>query len=99
MLDLVLKKTLALFKTTHMKRLLISVPFFFFLSCIANAQKGKEKIPDQSKNKQEIISLLNSKYDYYKERAMKIWDYAELGYKEEKSTALLQQTLKEKKGN
>ena len=78
-----------------MKQLQISLSFIFLLFFIANAQKGKEKIPDQSKNKQEIISSLNNKYDYYKERAMKIWDYAELGYKEEKSSALLQQTLKE----
>jgi amidohydrolase len=69
--------------------------FLFFISIIASSQKGKGKIPDQTKDKQDIIASLNSKYDYYKERAMKIWNYAEVGFKEEKSTALLQQTLKE----
>jgi aminobenzoyl-glutamate utilization protein B len=69
--------------------------FLFFISIIASSQKGKGKIPDQTKDKQDIITSLNSKYDYYKERAMKIWNYAEVGFKEEKSTALLQQTLKE----
>ena len=69
--------------------------FLFFISIIASSQKNKEKIPDHSKDKQDIIASLNSKYDYYKERAMKIWNYAEVGFKEEKSTALLQETLKE----
>ena len=67
----------------------------FLLYFIGDAQKNKEKLPDQSKNKQEIITSLDGKYDYYKERALKIWDFAEVGYKEEKSSALLQQTLKE----
>jgi aminobenzoyl-glutamate utilization protein B len=69
--------------------------FLFFIPIIASPQKSKEKTPDHSRDKQEIIASLNSQYDYYKDRAMKIWDYAEVGYKEEKSTALLQQTLKE----
>src|SRR5436190_2228392 len=69
--------------------------FLFFISIIASSQKSKGKTPDATKDKQDIIASLNSKYDYYKERAMKIWDYAEVGFKEEKSTALLQQTLKE----
>lgn len=47
------------------------------------------------KIKDEIIRSLNQQYDYYKERALKIWDYAEVGYKEEKSSAVLQQTLKD----
>jgi aminobenzoyl-glutamate utilization protein B len=78
-----------------MKQQGILFTFLFFISIIASSQKSKEKTPDHSKDKQEIIVSLNSKYDYYKDRAMKIWDYAEVGYKEEKSTALLQQTLKE----
>src|SRR6186713_1717529 len=69
--------------------------FLFFISIIASSQKSKGKTPNSTKDKQDIIASLNSKYDYYKERAMKIWNYAEVGYKEEKSTALLQQTLKE----
>ena len=79
-----------------MKQNGILVTFFFLLiSFIALSQKNKQKTPDTSKDKQQIVASLNSKYDYYKERAMRIWDYAELGYKEEKSTALLQQTLKD----
>ncbi len=73
----------------HLFILIFSIPV------VVNAQKNKEKPADQSKNKQEIIQSLNSKYDFYKERALQIWDYAEVGYKEEKSSALLQQTLKD----
>ena len=45
--------------------------------------------------KKEAISDLQSKYTEYKKTALKIWDYAEVGYKEYKSSALLQSTLKE----
>jgi len=69
--------------------------FLFFISIIASSQKTKEKAPDRLKDKQDIIASLNSKYDYYKEKAIKIWNYAEVGFKEVKRTALLQQTLKE----
>jgi aminobenzoyl-glutamate utilization protein B len=36
---------------------------------------------------------LQSRYDDYKKIAMQIWDYAEMGYKEVKSSSLLQKTL------
>ncbi|MES2645331.1 MAG: amidohydrolase [Bacteroidota bacterium] len=38
---------------------------------------------------------MQSGYDVYKKTALAIWDYAEVGYKEIKSAALLQNTLKE----
>jgi aminobenzoyl-glutamate utilization protein B len=69
--------------------LLVALPFYSL------SQKGNPKIPDLSKEKQAIINSLDNTYTIYKETALKIWDYAELGYKEEKSFALLQQTLKE----
>jgi aminobenzoyl-glutamate utilization protein B len=59
------------------------------------AQKTTGQTPGASKSKDEIISSLNSRYDYYKKRALQIWEFAEIGYKEEKSSALLQQTLLE----
>lgn len=74
--------------------MLITFGIFGFL-VITEAQKTGDKTNDPSKNKLDIIQSLNNKYDYYKERALKIWEYAEIGYKEEKSSALLQQTLKE----
>lgn len=43
-----------------------------------------------------IITNIQKDYDQYKTIALNIWNYAEVGYKEEKSSALLQQNLKEK---
>lgn len=43
--------------------------------------------------KQHAIDGLQSKYTEYKKIALQIWDYAEVGYKEVKSSALLQKTL------
>ena len=45
--------------------------------------------------KKDAITNLNTKYPAYKDIAYQIWDFAELGYKEVKSTALLQKTLKD----
>ena len=45
--------------------------------------------------KQTAITDLQSQYDQYKKTALQIWNFAEVGYKEYKSTALLQQTLKD----
>ena len=56
----------------------------------------------QSKNNKSIDALKNetaigiqSGYDTYKKIALSIWDYAELGYKENRSSTLLQTTLKD----
>lgn len=78
-----------------MKQRSVITFFLLLFSFITLAQKKTVKTPDQSTNKEEIIESLNSKYDYYKTKALQIWDYAEVGYKEEKSSALLQQALKE----
>jgi aminobenzoyl-glutamate utilization protein B len=45
--------------------------------------------------KSEASANLQLKYEQYKNTALTIWDYAEMGYKEVKSSALHQQTLKE----
>lgn len=45
--------------------------------------------------KTEAIQQLDGKYDSYKNLAHQIWGFAEVGFKEVKSTELLQQTLKE----
>jgi aminobenzoyl-glutamate utilization protein B len=44
--------------------------------------------------KNESASNIQSGYDAYKKIALSIWDYAELGYKENKSAALLSDALK-----
>lgn len=47
------------------------------------------------KTKAAASAELNGRYDHYKDIALKIWDYAEVGYKEEQSSALLQKELKD----
>ncbi len=43
--------------------------------------------------KEEAMKSIDVKYDAYKKIALQIWGYAEVGYKEQKSSSLLQQTL------
>jgi aminobenzoyl-glutamate utilization protein B len=57
-------------------------------------QKAPKKA-DQSASKAVIAASLDAKYEEYKTKALAIWEYAEVGYKETKSSALLQETLKE----
>jgi aminobenzoyl-glutamate utilization protein B len=45
--------------------------------------------------KAQALTEIEAKYNDYKKIALQIWDYAEVGYKEVKSSALLQQTLKD----
>ena len=57
------------------------------------AQK-KPTVKVLDKWKTQTSSVIQERYNLYKDIAFKIWDYAELGYKEVKSSALLQETLK-----
>ena len=45
------------------------------------------------KTKKEVIQSIDSKYSAYSAIAKQIWDYAEVGYKETKTSALLAETL------
>jgi aminobenzoyl-glutamate utilization protein B len=45
-------------------------------------------------SKPEVFQKMDATKSTYEDIAMKIWDYAEIGYKEVKSTALLQEQLK-----
>ncbi|MBX2896519.1 MAG: amidohydrolase [Cyclobacteriaceae bacterium] len=66
----------------------ISLALLFF-SLTVSAQKKK---PD-SKAQQEIINSIDAAYEKYAGIAHKIWEFAEVGYQEVKSSALLQETL------
>ncbi len=48
---------------------------------------------DTAALKARALTEIQSQYSTYKQIAMQIWDYAEVGYKEVKSSALLQKTL------
>ena len=49
----------------------------------------------QSPAHQQILSLVSDNTPQYQRVSKQIWDYAELGYHEEKSSALLQEKLKQ----
>ena len=68
---------------------LISLTIGF--NCLAQSYNAKST----HALKNETATTIQSGYDAYKKIALNIWDYAELGYKEKKSSALLQQTLKD----
>jgi aminobenzoyl-glutamate utilization protein B len=46
------------------------------------------------KTKPELVAQIDATKKTYEDIALKIWDYAEIGYKETKSSALLQSTLR-----
>lgn len=61
---------------------------------MVSAQKKKVVNPADLM-KAEATHSIDSNYSQYKNIALEIWNNAELGYKEKKSTALLQKTLKD----
>lgn len=64
------------------------------ISSFCWAQK-KPVVNPADKLKDESLQYLQANYNKYKETALTIWDYAEVGYKEVKSSALHQQNLKD----
>ena len=66
------------------------------MSLFAVVSHAQKPVKNLNKAKTDAIADISSQYDKYKGIALQIWDYAELGYKEVKSSALLQQTLKDK---
>jgi aminobenzoyl-glutamate utilization protein B len=74
-----------------MKNLLLIILLFVFSTL--QAQNKTANAADALKT--ETDQSIQSKYNDYKKIALQIWDYAEVGYKEMKSSALHQQTLKD----
>lgn len=58
------------------------------------AQNKKALPPAEDALKTAVVQNLQNAYPQYKNIALQIWNHAELGYKEVKSSALLQETLK-----
>ena len=73
-------------------------PLLIVLSFIAfTAISQKKKIANpvlQNTDKQVVISNIDKRFDEYSGISKQIWNYAELGYMEEKSSVLLQDLLK-----
>ena len=80
-----LKRTI-IFGITHnfkLMKILLSLSFIVFLTSNTYAQKNK------------IIDQLDAKTSFFAGIANEIWNFAEMGYQEEKSSALLQQILRD----
>jgi aminobenzoyl-glutamate utilization protein B len=67
---------------------------FLFVSICTQAQKKLVASKDNQLKTQASVQI-QSQYNQYKTAALQIWDYAEVGYKEVKSSALLQKTLQD----
>lgn len=76
-----------------MKHLLLLTTISLFCFTLS-AQKKTAGQKDDLLKKQAATDI-QSHYDEYKTTALQIWNYAEVGYKEVKSSALLQKTLQD----
>jgi aminobenzoyl-glutamate utilization protein B len=78
-----------------MKRILLLACVLFSLQVIAQKKNKLDPATQQiNANKEAALAALNSAYDADKKTALQIWEYAEVGYKENKSAALHVQNLK-----
>jgi aminobenzoyl-glutamate utilization protein B len=76
------------------KHLQLLLPFIFIIQLIFN-QLWAQKKQTADPLKTQALNDLQSQYDFYKQTGLQIWNYAELGYKEYKSSRLLQQVLRD----
>lgn len=70
-----------------MQKLTLLIATFICCANISAQPKNTDGLKDQA------INDIQVKYDDYKKIALQIWNYAEVGYKEVKSSALHQKTL------
>ena len=75
-------------------KLYSSLILLLALSYTCVAQKKAVSVP-LNPIKEEAAINIQSNYELYKKVALDIWNYAESGFKENKSSALLQSTLRE----
>lgn len=75
-----------------MRKLLLAAAALLALH--SSAQK-KAPVSKADALKQEASTHIQNRYEPYKTAAFNIWNFAEVGYKEVQSSALLQQTLKD----
>ena len=78
-----------------MKRILIVGFLFCSVSVFAQKKNKVDPATQQiSANKEAALVALNNAYDADKKTALQIWEFAEVGYKENKSAALHVQNLR-----
>jgi aminobenzoyl-glutamate utilization protein B len=63
--------------------------------CFSLTGFAQKKQPATEGMKKTALADLQEQYTFYKSTALQIWNYAEVGYKEYKSSALLKQTLRD----
>jgi aminobenzoyl-glutamate utilization protein B len=68
---------------------------FFFYSLLIQNINPQIKNENTNAIKEVVVQAIESKQHLYKDIALKIWEYAEVSFKEVKSSSLLQTTLKE----
>lgn len=74
-----------------MKKLLVL--FCSFLMLISSLAQSPVKPKDLPAVKKNAMARIDKQYDTYKQTALNIWQYSEVGYKEYKSSAQLQELL------
>jgi aminobenzoyl-glutamate utilization protein B len=80
-----------------MRQTLILLGSLLIISIPVNAQKKKVTQPSTDAVKKEALVGIDQRYAEYRDIAQQIWNFSEVGYKEEKSSALLKGML-EKEG-
>lgn len=76
-----------------MKKFSVCLIVGILVSTISFSQK-KKTVDPADRLKTDALADIQSGYAEYKNIALQIWEHAELGYKEVKSSSLLQETLK-----
>lgn len=76
-----------------MKKILIALILLPLIS-FSQKKKAKAQVIPQTTDKQIVIKNIDARFDEYAAVSKQIWDFAELGYMEEKSSLLLQEILK-----
>uniref|UniRef100_UPI00404860D3 amidohydrolase n=2 Tax=Roseivirga sp. TaxID=1964215 RepID=UPI00404860D3 len=69
--------------------------YFIAAALLLSSITFAQKTPKPDKSKTNMINHLDGQYAHYKDIAHQIWEWSEVGYKEVKSSALLQKTLTE----
>ncbi len=65
---------------------------FFRHTAVCISLLGLARLASADENP-NLVEFIDDRYDQHSEIALQIWDWAELGYLEEQSSALLQQTM------
>ena len=78
-------------------RKLVSAAMACLAIVLCPAAHAQKKSPAVNNDAVKTLAMadIQARYDEYKNTALQIWNFAELGYKEVKSSALLQKTLQD----